>query len=519
MAAVSKIDSNVTGLRIAEELSYKTLPVTPNWIPYEPNSYQDFGGQVTTVARNPINASRQRKKGVVTDLDASGGFQTDLTQTNLEDILQGFFFASLRRKGEEAVTAVDLDTTNPDEYEVASTTGFQVDDLIEGQGFTNSANNAVNVVTAVVADTSVEVATGQLVAEASPPAGAQIVVVGHQFQSGEVDIDVTGDLPRLVRASGAKDFTTFGLVPGEWIFVGGDSANEDFVNAANNGFKRIRSVTATSIEFDKSDLAMVAETGTGLTVRLFFGRVLKNENGTEASFPIVRRTYQLERELGAPDDSFPTQIQAEYVTGAVPGQAQFNIPRANKLTVDLSFVGADNETIDGPTSLKTGTRPTLQDADAFNTSSDFSRIKLAQVSSTSEAPTALFAFAQELTVTVNNNVSPNKAVGTLGAFEVTAGTFTVGGSITAYFSDVAAVTAVRNNVDITLDMIMVKSNAGIALDLPLITLGDGRPNVEQDQPITLPLQMDAATAAKIDPTLDYTALLVFFDHLPNAADT
>lgn len=512
MAQVSKIDSNSTGLSYAEEETPGVLPVSPTWKPLEPNTYPDFGAAITTVARNPINSSRQRKKGVVTDLDAQGGFNTDLTQENLQDLLQGFFYADLREKGVQAVTAVDIDASNPDEYEVAATAGFLVGSLVKGYGFSNSANNAVNVVTAIVADTSVEVADGLLVAEAGA-ATKFIKVVGHQGAADDLDIDAAGDLPALT--STVLDFTTLGLIPGEWIFIGGDTAGQQFTNAVNNGFKRIRSVAANRVEFDKSDSAMSTETSAGAkTIRLYFGRVLKNELGSL----ITRRTYQLERQLGAPDDAQPSQIQAEYIVGATPNEAVFNIPTADKLTVDLSFIAQDSEQRTGATGVKAGTRETLVEADAFNTSSDFNRIRMSQVSSTDEAPTPLFAFLTNLTVNVNNNVSPNKAVGTLGAFATSIGTFAVGGQLTAYFASVEAVTAVRNNVDITLDAVLVKDNAGIVLDLPLITLGDGKPNVEQDQPVTLPLSMDAATAAKIDPDLDYTAMMVFFDVLPDLAD-
>lgn len=514
MAIVNKIDSNVTGLRFAEETSLGVLPGTPDWYPLEPNSYADFGGSVVTVARAPIADDRQRKKGVLTDLDASGGFNTDLTQTNLQNLLQGFFFADLRLKGEEIVTAVDEDTVNPDEYEVALTAGFQVDDLIKGSNFVETANNAVNAVTAIVTDTSVEVATGQLTAEASPPADAQITVVGHQFQSAEVDIDDTGTYPTLTRASGVKDFTTFGINVGEWIFIGGDGASEDFATAANNGFKRVRSVTTTAIEFDKSALTMVAETGTGLTIRLFFGRVLKNETGTD----IVRRSYNLERTLGAPDDASPALIQSEYLVKSVPNELTLTVNTADKITADLSFVSGDHETRDAATGVKSGNRPDIVEADAFNTSSDFSRIKMSTIVAGDEAPDPLYAFVTDMTVTINNNISPNKAVGTLGAFELTAGTFEVGGNVTAYFSDVDAVAAVRANSDVSLDFSIVKNNAGVTIDIPLLTLGDGRANVEQDQPITLPLGMDAASGASVLSTMDHTLLMVFFDYLPDAAD-
>lgn len=515
MTAVNKIDSNITALRYAEEDSLKVLPVTPIWVPLEPNSYKDFGGNIATMARNPISGDRQRKKGVTSDLDAAGGFNNDLTQTNLQDILQGFMFADFIRKGEETVTAVDPDSTNPDEYEVASTSGFLVGSLIFGSGFTNAANNGLDVVTAITADTSVEVLTGDLVAEASPPADAKIVNVGYQFGSATVNVDITtGDLPRLTRISGSFDFTTLGLVPGEWIFVGGDGASQSFVTSANNGFKRIRSITSTYIELDKSVLTMSNETGTGLTIRIFTGRVLKNQTGTN----IIRRTYQLERTLGASDDAQPTQIQSEYITGAVADELVFNINTADKITCDLGFKACDHEIRSGATGVKSGTRPALAETDAFNSSSDFQRIKLSTVSATAEAPDPLFAFVTEMKLTVNNNVSPNKAIGTLGAFDLTAGTFAVSGNITAYFSDAAAISSVRNNADVTLDMILVKNNTGVVIDLPLLTLSDGRAKVEQDQPITLPLSHEAASGGSISADLDHTLLMVFFDCLPNLAD-
>lgn len=510
MAKLQKIDSNSTGLRYAIEESIGVLPTTPDWVPLEPNTYTEFGGSTTTVARNPINAGRQRKKGVTTDLDASGGFNNDLTQTNLQDLLQAFYFADLRRKGEEPVTNVD---GTADEYDVAETAGFQVGTLAFASKFAEAANNGLKNVTAVTLDTSIGVSQ-DLVDEAAPPAGAGLVAVGFQGVAGDIDVDVAGSFPALT--STALDFTTLGLIVGEFIFVGGDTALTAFTNAENNGFKRVRTIAANRLEFDKSDQNMVAEASTTETIQLFFGRVLKNESDPALQ---VRRTAQLERTLGAPESTTPAALQSEYLVGSVANELTLNIPTADKLTADLGFIAIDNEQRTDIEGLKTGNRPALEESDAFNTSSDFTRIRLAEVDDTDEAPEPLFAFVTELTLNVSNNASPNKAVGVLGAFEVTVGQFTVGGNITAYFADVAAIKSVRDNADVTLDFHLAKQNSGVSFDLPLIALGDGRANVEQDQPITLPLTTEAATGAKIDPNLDHTSLLVFYDYLPDAADT
>lgn len=514
MVAVSKIDSNATALAYAKEQSLGVLPGSPVWKSLEPNTYSDFGGEFALTAPNPINNSRQARKGVITDLSAAGGFNHNLTFFNLIDLFSGLFFALPREKGYELVTAVDQDTSNPDEYEVASTTGFLVGSLIKGFGFAKSANNALNVVTAITTNTSVEVADGQLVTE-TPPADAHIRVVGHRSTTGDLDVTTTGDYATIT--STTLNFTTLGLVAGQWIFVGGDAALSGFTTAANNGFKRIRSISANALVIDKSALPMQTEANTTAAVEIYFGDVLKNELAAD----IVRTTYQIERILGAPDTSGAGK-QSEYLIGAVPNEFSLNIPTADLVNTDWTFLAIDYKTrkavtVGGPGPLQSGVIDPLA-ADVYNTSSDFSRMKMSIHSITDEAPTALFAFVTEATITINNNVTLDKAVSVLGAFDMTPGTFQVGGSITAYFASVDAIEAIRNNSNITFDCILAKQNHAIVFDLPLIALGGGRLNVEINQAVKIPLTMDAATAKDIDSALDYTALMTFFYYTPTAAE-
>jgi len=503
---VKKIDANDAGLRIAEEECIGQLPVTPVWYPQEPNEYGDFGGQITTVARNPINSSRQRKKGMVTDLEASANFTTDVSDYALTRLMQGFCFADARQKAslhplngtQQVAGAV---TASSDTYAVsAGGAAFVASRLVSATGYSIAANNGLKV---VVSSTGTTVVVGDgLVDEATPPAAANLSVVGHQFASGDVAITMIGGLPALTSAT--VNMTTLGLIPGEWVFIGGDATINHF--AVSTGFARVATITTTDLIFDKAGWTPIAaDSGVGKTIQIFFGTLIRNESDPAL---IKRRSYDLERTLG--NDA--VGIQSEHVVGAVPSELTFNIPSADKLTVEMSFMGTDHTTYTGTQGLVAGTRPALPITDAFNSSSDFSRIKMASIVPGSAGPTPLFAFATEMTLTINNNISALKAVGVLGAMDMTAGTFEVGGSATVYFADVLATRAVRNNADVTLDLVMAKNNSGLLFDIPLLTLGDGRAAVEQDQSITLPLENMAAESA-FGNTLTY----ISFPYLPTAA--
>lgn len=520
VCAINKIDSNITGLSFAEEVCLKQLPTTgvdgfdPTWYGLEPNSFSDFGGEIATVARAPIDPSRQNKKGTVTDLDASGGFNNDFVNDEaLRRLLQGFFFADIRQKPTTkpmngAAIVMGAVTATDDKYATGATAvAFNVAGLIvNASGFAVAANNGLHVVVSADAN-DVTVANG-LVDEATPPAAAKLEVVGYEFDTAEAGITKTGNVLSLTDSG--NGLAALGLIVGEWIYIGGDgAANADsFVN--NKGYARIKSIAAGAIVLDDASFNGATETSTGKKIRIFFGSVLKNES-TPAL--IKRRSYQFERTLG----EGPTDAQAEYLEGAVANELTLNIPSAEKMTVDMSFVACDNthksgESGDEIKSATLGTLVPAVGADAFNTTSDVYRMKMYIHDATNSNPESLFAFVTEGNISINNGVTPNKAVGTLGAIDTSAGNFVVGGSLTAYFSTIEAVRAVRNNADVGFNIIVAAENSGFAWDIPLLGLGGGRSTVEKDQPIMVPLEPNGAQNAA-----GYTLLFNYFPYLPTVA--
>jgi hypothetical protein len=505
------IDSNITGLSYAQELSLRTLPadgsgnITATWHPLEPNSYKDFGAKITTVARTPINPTRQQSKGTTTDLEASGGFNTDLTQHNMYDLLQGFLFAAVRQKAATLPvvgTAVPITAAGATGFVAASgLTRFHAGDIVLSSGFGATGNNQIFVLGTVTATLAATVTLLPTV-EAAPPNTANLEQVGFAFAVGDLSIAVSGS--QIICTSIVKDMTQFGLIPGEWVFVGGDSSLSKYVNNAP-GFARIASVAAHTMIFDITTWVPANETAAAQSIWMWFGRVVRNE-----SDPTLIKTfsYTLERTLGNDGNG----IQAEYLVGAVPNEMTINMPTAQKINLDLSFAALDDIQRTGTQGVFGGPRPALLTEDAYNSTNDVYLLRLALVDPTTLDPTALFAYASDFKLTINNNVKGNKAIGTLGAFSINVGEFDVSGSMTVYFATSAALAAIRNNASVMLTSIMTKANGGLLFDLPLITLGNGQLAIEKDKPITLPIDTTAARGPN-----NYTLLVNLFPYLPNIA--
>lgn len=506
MADVNHIESNVVGLRARREDSFKTVS-SGAWEPISPNSFGDFGRTNNRVAREPINDSRQREKPVVVGHDSVANFNTDLTQEDTQpDRFETFFSAALRVKDEFAVAVVD---GTADEFDVAA----NGDDLLEGDlifafGFDDDANNGLHVVETGATGTTIPVSSDLV--DASGQTGT-LRRVGFEFAAGDAVMDVTGTLPQITTT--AKDLTELDLVPGELLLLGGDASTAQFETSANNTWARARTIAANALTIDKAGatLAADADGDNSQSIRVFFAsRILKNE----AASLITKIFDQLERSLGAPDDASPSDIQYEYVEGCRGNTLALNVPSEDKVTLDWGYVAGNTSYIDGPTSRKAGTQPSETSTEGY-TSADVLFEDIQAVSQSDENPTPLESVIQESTVSIDNGLTGLKGHGQDGSFAINAGFFSVSVALQVYFADVAALESLKDNDDLTYHLILARQNKGFFADCPLLGGGGDALNVGANEPVLLPLNLEAARGGTVHDNLDHTLMLGWFDYLPD----
>lgn len=500
--APEKQSANQATVFKSREETLQTLDAASVFETREPNSFSDFGGEPTLVARRPFSQSRQRKKGSSVDLDVAAGWNEDFTANNMQSVLDSFCYAALRSKPKTTVTAA---VAADDTFTVGDEAGFVAGSIVLVKGFSNAANNGIHVVASNAAG---EVVVGNGLVDESGVTGT-IEVVGFQFDAA--DVTATAPAGKFVIASATMDMTTFGLIPGEWVVIGGQAAGNAFTTAIR-GYARIGvdGITEDDITFDKTTFTAGADDGADTTLQIFFGPLVKNEDDPDL---IVKLTDTIERPLGKDADG----RMSEVITGATANEITWNSPLANLVNVDLVYVGMKHIKRTGADGiLATSGTHTLAKSlgeDGWNTSRNLFRARMAIIDPATLNPTPLFAKVTEWSVTINNNVNGDKAQGVYGAFDTTEGMFEVDGEFTTYFKDMAASEAIDDDADVTFDAIYSKKNSAFVMDLPLVGVGGGRPEVEQDAAIMLPL-----TTAAAESPFGHTILFNWLPYVPDYAN-
>lgn len=501
------VKTNNCTFSIAREASAGVLPGSPVWNLLEPNDIGSFGATISKVAREPISQNRQRRKGTTIDLESGAEIEHDLTLAAADVLLEPFMFAATKwARSQSPIKAggtpygLSLAVANATDFTHSAISALlPANTLIYTRGFTNPANNGLKVVAASSTTTVTKVAGGLVAETPSAASGARLEIAGVRAATADLTLTVSGTTGTL--GSTALNFTTLGLNVGQVIHIGGLTSTNWF-GATNRGFARITSIAATSLGLDKVDSTLVTDAGTGDTVDLLFGSFLRNVPVTSADY--LEISSQIEASypnLGDPTTNY------EYSKGNYANELTFELPLTEKATISVGFVGTDTE-VPTTTQKTNASTPVVPVAtDALNTVSDLARLRLSVVDAA-----GLTTCFTNLSITLNNQVSPQKCLGTLGAVSMNFGIFLVDIEAEMLFTSATVVEAIRNNTSMTLDLVLRNSQGGLAIDIPAMTLGGGEKAFPLNEAVTITVQGEAHG----DPTFGYSLGISYFPALPTA---
>jgi hypothetical protein len=498
---MARVLTNNVALAYSIESALGTAGST--WKQLEPNSIDAYGAEITTVARSPISKLKQRRKGTIVDLDSAVEFETDLTMASALDFIEGFCFAQSAGGTEFAPSACDTDS-----FTVASGGALDAGTLVYVRGAANSENNGVHVVDTGSSGTDIPV-TSSLVAETFTASdNVTLEVAGVRGAAGDLEIDANGDLISTV-----LDFTGLDLTVGQFIWIGGAAAANQFFEQANSsvnfGLARVDAIAANKLTLSKRGSTFTADdgtdTGSGGTDRsidIFFGRFIRNVATDDADY--LERSFHFEAEM--PDLGGVGTDEYEYAKGNFCNTMAISLPGQDKATVAFGFIGTDTEV---PTTTRKSGASSAQKVtrqSALNTASDIARLRITEVDET-----GLTTDFKDLTFNINNNVSPEKVLAVLGARYMNSGNFEIDIEAQLVFTNSDVVTAIRNNTTVTMDMLLRNDDGGMAIDIPSMTLGDG----SKEYPLNESVLINVTAQAFKDNTLETSIGITMFPYLPS----
>jgi tail tube protein len=517
-APLNHQNGSLTSLYAAEEASPGVLPDGPVWEEREPNSYANFGGAFTMSRRNPLSHDRQARRGEVSDNSPTAEYQEDFTPTNMIRPMRSFLFAEARQRPSTApinqLVVVVTHTTAAQFHAAAGLDRFRIGHILKPRGFAEASTNAgIRVVTAAGALTATVAPV--MTPEPDSPESAVLEAVGFQFSAGDLTLTRLADGVVLTTDMAGVDFTTMGFVPGEWHFIGGDTAATRFAEPGNDTtstnapfYAQLDTVTANALAYRKTTGVQVTNDGAGKTIQIFFGTVVRNEDDCDL---IKEITFTHERQYGC-----GIGAEAEYVQGDYANQMTITVPTPAadaKVTVDLGFIGLTSFE-------RTEDEPLLSDGEGhirvpalnepcFKPGMDVYQQKLSVLDPTTLNPSALVAYSSTSSITINNQLTGIKAVETFGNAGVSIGELMVSGSITAFWTGVHQNRQVRLGKEATWHLILTKANATVILDIASLSLGNGRNAVAANTPVTIPLDTAAAKGKH-----GYSLLVTFLRYVP-----
>lgn len=475
------------------ELVAGTTPANPAFKELRQTS-SGLNAAPQTVTSNEIRSDRQVADLILVGLQIGGDVGGELSfgaaDEDFEEALQGTW------ANKPAIVVATVDTEISDVTATTLTvvtpqgTPFKAGHLVSTTDFPTAANNKIARVASSTATTVVFPASTFVIEAGTIPVGAAARVVGFEGAAADLAAVTVGGNGLT---SSALDFTTLGLQVGEWLKIGGAATAAQFATAANNGWVRISAIATGRLSFDQVPTGWTADIGTGKTLQVFTGDIVKN--GT------LKRASTFERQYL---DHSP--VTYEYFRGLELNQLSLSAPAQQIATYAKTYIGRSAEVVTARFGGATDIAATT--GDVLNTSSNVGRISFDGVAIAGPN------FMMSMSVDFNNNLRAQNAVGSIGAVGIGNGEFSVTGAMELYFGDKSVYDKVLGNTPASFDIRFGRQDGlrqTILIDLPYIKFSSGAPTVTGKN---ADVMISANYQAIRHPLLGYTAAIQRFHYLP-----
>lgn len=475
--------SNRTQLALVREVTAGTTPTTPRMRTMRITG-ESLSFSPSYVDSDEIRADRMLGDPIKNMQASSGNINFELSypvdNSPLSEVFRSAFFnpwvntPTFDNDGVADSVVTDAGTV-ANTYAVASGgAAVVVGHLVRATGFTNSANNQIFRAASSSGTTIVGTALG-LTAETVPPGTAKLKVVGFQGAAGDVTATASG------LGATALNFTTLGLVPGQWLKVGGTAAGDKFATALLNDWIRVVSVSASAIVADNLPVGWGVDSGAAKTIKVWFGDQIKN--GTTSTSVSIERGF-----LG---QTVPTYIVN---TGMQVDQFSATIASKAKIVGVAQFVGMGG-----------GESTTTLDAVPDAATTNLVMAANANVGRLGVNGSALVGpnWSKEISFSINNNLRTIEAVDSSSPVAVREGECTVTGKMSTYFGSDTELAAFYAGTTRPINCRVNKASQALVFQVPRATYrGGGNPsasakNTDVMADFDFQASYDSTTAAHI----------------------
>ena len=485
---MAAVDTNSISLALCKETVSGTLPGAGTKALYlEPNGIPEFGGSISTVARAPISANRQQRKGTITDFSSTVSVEQDLTVSSFLSVIEG----AVLSEWQGVPTLHAAETTASGLTVTSLTKDIPANALVYLHGF--KQNTGLKKVSAEAKAGATAISISGLVAGDEGTA----FVCGVEGEAGDIKSGVN------TLESTKLDFTTLPLFKGAAIFVGGDTASTSF-DTGISGLARIVKVEAHTLTLDKMDATFTEDSGDTKTIRIFFGPFLRNVPVNDELFN--PHSYSLELTYPGLVDTESGAVDGyEYSTGNKINTLEVGMSVNDKATLNITTFGLDTHPVSETSQGWDISNPTF--IEAFSTPSDFLRLRVQGVDEE-----GLTSYFKDCTLSINNNISAENVLAKLGPAYTNIGTLTVSLSGNIVFTNPKVTEKIRNNCTCSADLCLSNNDGSIYIDMPRITLGDGKKDFAVNEKVKLSL----TGTSFVDDEYDYSVGITYFPFLPTA---